>query len=130
VHRAIKYGLKKKNLSALCGACSVKERKAEALEREVTQLKKIQYMADKIGFVYEGTVSGVVSWGVFVQLPDTVEGFIPIQDLPNDNYFYVEEQLALYGRNTKKRIRIGDSLKVEVCSVNEDMRRITFKIRE
>ena len=130
VHRAIKYGLKKKNLSALCEACSVKERKAEALEREVTQLKKIQYMADKIGLVYEGTVSGVVSWGVFIQLPNTVEGFIPIQDLPNDNYFYVDEQLALYGRNTKKRIRIGDPLRVEVCSINEEMRRIIFKICE
>jgi len=126
VHRAIKGGLKKRNLSDLCAHCSETERNAEALEREVMQLKKCQFMADKIGQDFEGTVSGVVSWGVYVQLPDTIEGLIPLEFLADDEYVFVEKQMAFFGVRKKKRIRLGDPFKVVLSRVDVEERRITF----
>jgi len=126
VHRALKDGLKKRNLSDLCNHCSETERNAEVLEREVMQLKKCQFMADKLGQTFEGIVSGVVTWGVYVQLPDTVEGLIPLELLADDEYVFVEKQMAFFGVRTKKRIRLGDPFTVVLSRVDVEERRITF----
>ena len=126
VHRSIKGILKKRGLADLCVHCSVTERNAESLERDVLQLKKAQFMMDKVGQEFEGVVSGVTAWGIFVQLPNTVEGLVPMNELTNDYYEFVEKQMALYGRRKKKRIRLGDTFKIRVSSVNEEDSRITF----
>ena len=126
VHRALKTGLKKRNLSDLCAHCSETERNAETLEREVLQLKKCQFMSDKLGQTFEGIVSGVLSWGVYVQLPNTIEGLIPLELLADDEYVFVEKQMAFFGVRKKKRIRLGDPFTVVLSRVDVEERRITF----
>ena len=130
VHRAVKgqlIGKKFKNkLPEICAHCSHAERNAESLEREVLQLKKVQLMADKIGQYFEGVVSSVVPWGFFVQLPNTIEGLVPLDSLTDDRYVYAEKQMAFYGVRKKKRIRLGDPVTVIVSQVNEEERKITF----
>ena len=126
VHRALKTGLKRRNLSDLCAHCSETERNAETLEREVLQLKKCQFMANKVGQTFEGVVSGVLSWGVYVQLPNTVEGLIPLEFLADDEYVFVEKQMAFFGVRKKKRIRLGDPFTVVLSRVDVEERKITF----
>jgi ribonuclease R len=119
-------GRKKTANPTLCAHCSEAERAAESLEREVTQLKKVQFMKDKIGQAFDGTVSGVMPWGVFVQLPNTVEGLIPLEYLGSDYYVYVEKQMAIFGTYTKKRIGLGDTIRVVLYYANERERKLTF----
>jgi len=126
VHRAIKSGLKRRGLDDLCLHCSQTERTAEELERDVLQLKKVQFMKDKLGQTFEGMVSGVVSWGYFVQLPNTVEGLVPMDLLIDDEYVFVEKQMALFGVRKKKRIRLGDPVSVTLSRVDVEERKITF----
>lgn len=126
VHRSLKAGLKKRKLSELCDHCSLAERNAEVLEREVLQLKKCQFMADKVGQTFSGIVSGVVNWGIYVQLPNTIEGLVPLDYLRDDEYVYVEKQMALFGVRKKKRIRLGDPFTVILAQVDNEERKITF----
>jgi len=126
VHRSIKYGLKKRGLEDLCAHCSLTERNAEVLEREVLQLKKVQFMSDKLGQTFEGVVSSVVPWGIYVQLPNTVDGLIPMDLLTDDEYVFEEKQMALFGLRKKKRIRLGDPFTVVLSRVSEAERKITF----
>ena len=131
VHRSLKSGLKKSQLSELCARCSDTERNAEALEREVLQLKKCQFMMGKTGQTFDGIVSGVVSWGVYVRLFNTVEGLVPMDLLiDDDEYVFVEKQVALFGVRKKKRIRLGDPFSVVLISVREDERKIIFGLGE
>jgi len=109
VHRSVKDGLKKRGLAELCLHCSWTERNAETLERDVLQLKKVQFMADKIGHVFEGIVSSVVDWGIFVQLPNTVEGLVPAEFLT-------------------KEYKLGDDVRVMLAKADVEERRLTFKI--
>ena len=129
VHRSIKGGLRKRGLADLCLHCSKTERTAEALERDVAQLKKCQFMADKLGQVFDGVVSGVVAWGVFVELSNTVEGMIPLNFFIDDEYVFVEKQMALFGARKKNRIRLGDPITVELSRVDVEERKITFAPR-
>ena len=110
VHRSLKIGLKRRGLAELCDHCSWTERTAESLERDVLQLKKVQFMADKIGQVFEGTVSSVVDWGVYVQLPNTVEGLVPSEFLPED-------------------IKLGDAVSVVLVKADLEERRLTFSLK-
>jgi len=135
IHRIVKDHLNQKKdkkfkdkLPEFCAHCSQTERNAESLEREVLQLKKVQLMADKIGQYFEGTVSNVLPWGFYVQLPNTVEGLVPLDSLIDDKYVYVEKQLAFYGLRRKKRIRLGDPVTVLVSKVSEADRKITFTL--
>ena len=78
------------------------ERLAEEAEREVDDLKKAEYMIDRIGEEFEGIISSVTSFGIFVELPNTVEGLVHITDLDDDYYVYDEQRLMLLGQRTKK----------------------------
>jgi len=126
VHRSIKYGLKKRGLTDLCDHCSKTERNAEELEREVLQLKKVQFMRDKVGQSFDAIVSGVVSWGIFVKLPNTVEGLVPMDLLKGDEYVFVEKQMAVFGVRSKNRIRLGDPITVTLSRVDEEERKLVF----
>ncbi len=97
---------------------STKERAAAEAERSTVELKEAEYMAGHIGEEYEGTVSGVTSFGMFVALANGVEGLVHISALTDDYYDYVEEEYALVGFHLHKRYRLGDALKVEVLQVN------------
>ena len=104
------------------------ERLAEEAEREVDDLKKAEYMMDRIGEEFEGIISSVTSFGIFVELPNTVEGLVHITDLDDDYYVYDEQHLMLLGQRNKKVYRLGDSVKVKCSRVDIDNREVFFDI--
>lgn len=109
---------------------SDRERLAVDAERETDALKKTEFMLDKIGEEFEGIVSSVTSFGMFVELENTVEGLVRLSDMADDYYHFHEMQLALIGERTSKIYRIGDELKVRVARVNLDERQIDFELVE
>jgi ribonuclease R len=106
------------------------ERVAQEAEREVDDLKKAEYMKERIGEEYEGIISSVTSFGFFVELPNTIEGLVHISSLDDDYYVYDEAHLMLLGERTKKIYRLGDSVKVRCVKVDIANREIYFDIVE
>lgn len=106
------------------------ERVAQDAEREVDDLKKAEYMADRIDEVYEGIISSVTGFGFFVELPNTIEGLVHISNLDDDYYIYDEKHLSLIGEKTKKIYRLGDEVKVKVSKVDIEFREIYFELFE
>jgi len=107
---------------------SERERVAVEAERETDALKKAEFMLDKIGEEFEGIISSVTSFGMFVELENTVEGLVRLSDMTDDYYHFHEMQLALIGERTSKMFRIGDEVKVRVTRVNLDERTIDFEL--
>ena len=118
------------SLPRICTACSDREREAEEAERETVELKKAEYMKNYIGEVFRGVISGVTSFGVFVQLDNTVEGMVDIFNMEDDDYFFNENEYSLIGHNTNKNYRIGDIVDVIVLKVDVSLRRIDFVFDE
>ncbi|KON86388.1 ribonuclease R [Sporosarcina globispora] len=104
------------------------ERRAVEAERETDELKKAEYMADKIGEEYDGIISSVTNFGMFVELPNTIEGLIHVSYMTDDYYRYDERQMAMIGERTGNVFRIGDEITVRVVNVNKDERSIDFEI--
>lgn len=107
---------------------SERERVAVDAERETESLKKAQFMLDKVGEEFDGIISSVTSFGLFVELDNTVEGLIRLSDLTDDYYHYHEAQHALIGERTSRIYRLGDEVKVRVSRVNMDERTIDFEM--
>jgi len=105
---------------------SERERIAEEAERESVDLKIAEYMASRIGETYEAIVSGVTSFGVFVELDNTIEGLVHVSHMEDDYYHFNEKTMALIGERTGKTFRIGDRVKVKVYNVNIAERHIDF----
>ena len=105
-------------LAAYADHSSIRERLAADAERATVELKKCEYMADHIGEEYDGVVSGVTAFGMFVELPNGVEGLVHISSLMDDYYEYYEEKYALIGTHTKHQYRLGDKVRIEVLQVN------------
>jgi len=135
IHRVIKAHLASKEdslsamqakLPALCAQCSSTERRAEQAEREADNMKKAEYMENKVGQVLDGIISGVTAWGVFIELPNTVEGLVPRESLPNDEYEYDEKFMRLVGRYTGRRFSPGNAAKVRCIRANAESRRVEF----
>ena len=119
-------------LPAVCAQCSRTERAAETLEREVAQLKKVQFMSSQEGQVFDATVSGITSWGAYVMLGNTIEGLVPTHNLRRHNFSFDKEKNQ-YANRSKKRskieiIRPGTPLKVRLVNVSEAERKITFSL--
>lgn len=106
------------------------ERTAQQAEREVDDLKKAEYMLDRLGEEFEGIVSSVTSFGMFVELPNTIEGLVHITALDDDYYIYDENHLCLIGERTKNVYRLGDSVKVKCSKVDIPNREIFFELVE
>ncbi|MCI6275422.1 MAG: ribonuclease R [Clostridium sp.] len=106
------------------------ERRAQDAEREVDDLKKAEYMSERIGEQYHGIISSVTNFGFFVELPNTIEGLVHITELDDDYYVYDERHLSLIGELTKKIYRLGDEVKIKVDRVNIDTHDIYFKLVE
>ena len=104
------------------------ERNADYAERDVDDLWKAYLMKDKIGEVFDATISSVTNFGIFVALENTVEGLIKIEDLPDDAYLFLEKQLKLKG--DQHVYSLGDKLKVVLTSVHLQARKIDFKIAD
>lgn len=104
------------------------ERVAQEAEREVDDLKKAEYMAERIGEEYDGIVSSVTSFGMFVELENTIEGLVHISALTDDYYVYDEKFLSLIGERTKKIYKLGDEVRIRVDRVNLDSHEIYFQL--
>ncbi|MEX2415885.1 MAG: ribonuclease R [Paenibacillaceae bacterium] len=107
---------------------SERERTAVEAERDTDNLKKAEYMLDKIGEEFDGIISSVTSFGMFVELTNTVEGLIRLSDLTDDYYNHHELQHSLIGERTSKVFRLGDEVKVRVARVNMDDHTIDFEM--
>ena len=86
------------------------------MEREVEKLKKAEYMQDHIGEVYEGVISGVTNWGIYVELPNTVEGLVHVSKIEGDYFTYNEDTYELVGQATGRRYALGTRIRV-VCNM-------------
>lgn len=104
------------------------ERRAVEAERETDELKKAEYMEDKIGVEYDGIISSVTNFGLFVELPNTIEGLVHVSYMTDDYYRYDERHYAMIGERTGNVFRIGDEITVRVVNVNKDERSIDFEI--
>ncbi len=107
---------------------SEKERAADLAERDVKDYYKAVYMADKIGEEFDAVVSSVTSFGLFLELPNTVEGLSRLANMSDDYYIYDEMTYTIIGERTKKTYRIGDPVRIRVENVNVDLKEIDFKI--
>lgn len=140
IHRIISEVIKGKGLSPerheqlearmdeIAKHSSERERIAVEAERETDELKKAEFMLDKIGEEFEGMVSGVTSFGMFVELENSVEGLIRLSGLTDDYYHFHERHLALIGERTSKIYRIGDEVRVRVAGVNIEEHTIDFEM--
>ena len=129
IHRIIKEQLRgklddkrishyKDKLPLVSKQSSERERRAEEAERETVKLKKVAYMENHLGDVFDGIISGVTSWGVYVEMSNTVEGMIRVSDLPYDFYEYDENAYSLTGKDSGRRYCIGQPMRVRVIRTN------------
>ena len=107
---------------------SEREKVATKVERDSEDLKKAEYMQDKIGEIYDGSVSSVTQFGIFVELENTVEGLIRFDDLGDEYFIYDEERKRLIGEKTNTTYKIGDKVKIKVINANKLLRQIDFAI--
>lgn len=104
------------------------ERRAVDAERDTDELKKAEFMADKIGQEYDGIISSVTNFGMFVELPNTIEGLVHVSYMTDDYYRYDERNLAMIGERTGNVFRIGDEITIRVVKVNTEEHSIDFEI--
>jgi len=109
---------------------SEKERNAELAERDVNDMKMAEYMVGHIGEVFHGVISSVLNFGMFVELDNTVEGLIRMEELDDDYYIYDESQLKLMGERTHKEYKIGDDIEIAVLNSDPLLRQIDFTLSE
>lgn len=139
IHRIIKEALRgglrpkriahyERLLPAVADRSSMLERRAEEAEREVEKLKKCQYMSSRLGREYDGVISGVTAHGIYVGLPNTVEGMVPVREMDGDYYLFREETLELVGERSGRRYRLGDRVRVVVTNVDRLRRTIDFRL--
>ena len=137
IHRIIKESLHgrlkderqehyRKILPEVAQRSSERERVADEAEREAEKLKKAEYMRAHIGEIYEGVVSGVTGWGIYVELPNTVEGLVHISKISGDYYVYNENTYELVGQGTGKKYSLGQYIRVCVNSVDIALRTVDF----
>lgn len=115
-------------LSEVAKHSSEMERRADEAERETDKLKKVEYMEEHIGEIFEGVISSITAWGVYVELPNTVEGMIHVSMLPGDYFYYDEESYEMVGQATDIRYKLGQTLKVRVNATDKISRTIDFVI--
>ncbi len=106
------------------------ERRADEAERETDKLKKVEYMEQRLGQVFEGVVSGITAWGIYVELPNTVEGLVHVSKLPGDYYFYNESTYEMVGDATGRVFKLGMPVKVCVEECDRFTRTIDFLLVE
>ena len=139
IHRIIKDNLRgkmntgkidhyEKILPEVAKHSSEMERRADEAERETDKLKKVEYMEERIGQVFEGVISGVTEWGFYVELPNTIEGLVHVTTLTDDYYHYQEATYEMVGEATNRRYKLGQKVKVMVMSTDRLLRTIDFRV--
>jgi ribonuclease R len=110
---------------------SERERRADEAERELLQWKKVKFMADKVGDEFEGHITGVAPFGLFIELIEHyVEGLVHVSTMADDYYRFIEAAHMLRGENAQRTYRLGDKVKVQVVRVNMDLRQIELGLAE
>ena len=107
---------------------SVCERRADEAERESDKLKKAEYMSYHLGEEFEGIISGVTGWGLYVELPNTVEGLVHVNTLRDDYYVFDQESYELRGEMTKKVYKLGDKVRVRVADADKMLKTVDFEL--
>ena len=107
---------------------SERERLAEEAERETIKLKKVEYMEKHLGEEFEGVISSITKWGVYVELPNTIEGLIHVTNMRDDHYNYVEERYEMVGEHTGKTYKLGQTVWVRVTGTDFLQRTIDFEL--
>ena len=139
IHRIIKENLRRRMnekriehynsiLPEVSKHSSEMERRADEAERETIKLKKVEYMEKHLGEEFEGVISGVMEYGFFVELPNTVEGLVRVTELHDDFYQFYEESYELVGEATNKRYKLGQRVKVRVIATDKILRTIDFEL--
>lgn len=139
IHRIIKDQLRgrmndkkmnhyEKILPEVAKQSSAMERRADEAERETEKLKKVEYMSEHIGESFQGVISSITGWGIYVELPNTVEGLIHITNLRDDYYFYNEGTYEMVGERTHKVYKLGEQIFVKVLGVDKLQRTIDFEL--
>ena len=108
--------------------CSIREQDAQNCERDVDKMKKAEYMMDHLGEIYEGIISGVQEFGIFVELDNTVEGLIKVENIKGDYYIYDSDMMALVGKKSKKKYAFGDKITIRVVRADKDKSEIDFEV--
>ena len=138
IHRIIKENLRGRMnddrrahydaiLTEVAKKSSERERLAEEAERETIKLKKVEYMAERIGEVFEGVISSITKWGVYVELPNTIEGLIHVTNMYDDHYNYIEDTYEMVGEHTGRTYKLGQTVEVRVIGANRLERTIDFE---
>ena len=107
---------------------SEREKIAQKVERDAEKIKKAEFMKSKIGQEYDGVISGITSFGIFVELDNTVEGLVRFENIGDEYYIYDDERKTLKGEKSNKVYKIGDKVKIEVLSADKLTRKIDFKL--
>lgn len=139
IHRIIKENLRgrlnedrilhyEEILSRVAAQCSDRERRAEEAEREVVKMKKAEYMRSRIGEEYDGVISGVTKWGIYVELANTVEGLVHVADMRDDHYEFAEQTYELVGEHSGKTYKLGQTVRVRVADADKLQRTVNFEI--
>ena len=139
IHRIIKENLRgrlnddrishyEEILPKVASQCSERERRAEEAERDVVRMKKAEYMRSHIGEEYEGVISGVTKWGVYVELENTVEGLVHVADMRDDHYEFTEQTYELTGEHSGKSYTLGQTVRVRVTDADKLQRTVNFEI--
>lgn len=117
-------------LPEVCKQSSRMERRAEEAERETDKLKKVQYMEQHLGEVYVGVISGVTAWGMYIELPNTIEGLVHVTNMTDDYYHYQEETYELIGETSNRRYKLGQKVQVRAVGVDRLIRTIDFELAD
>jgi ribonuclease R len=141
IHRIIKENLRgrmnedrrdhyDKILTEVAKQSSQRERLAEEAERETVKLKKVEYMSSRIGEEFEGVISSITKWGIYVELPNTIEGLIHVTNLYDDHYNYIEDSYEMVGEHTGKTYKLGQTVMVRVIGTSKVERTIDFELAQ
>ena len=141
IHRIIKDCLRgrmnekrslhyEKILPEVARQSSEMERRADEAERETDKLKKAEYMKAHIGEVFQGVISGMTAWGMFVELPNTIEGMIHVTAMQDDYYHYLEASYEMVGESGGRRYKLGQTIEVVCAGVDLQLRTIDFVIAD
>lgn len=141
IHRLIKEELKGSlpekreeeltlKLPEIARQCSERERAADEAERETEELKKVEFMKERVGEVFDGIISNVTSFGMFVELENTIEGLVKVGNMEDDYYIFDSAHYCLTGERTKKNYRIGDMIRVRLARADVAARQLDFLIEE
>ena len=114
----------------MCKHSSDMEAKAANAERASIKYKQVEFMKGHIGEVYDGTISGVTDWGIYVELENKIEGMILLNNLDDDFYIFDEKNYAIVGRHTQKKYQLGDPIRVKVWRTNLERKQLDFKLIE